>query len=905
MSSPSVELLSGIGNVLRKLNLDDTVEIAIKEFVDLSDDLESLSHGLSDEIMSRVAEISGRLSDIIESLKGQVDLLTETVVEYKNHIKNLSAEIVSLNGQLAAEKSKLAALYDEINTTYKDIIGKAGSDSIPGDMLEEIKAAWQTSRNEVANAYKKVDDVAKAAGNESERIAELEAELASKADEVTDLYTKNNDLARQVKTKVLKQVENSAKFVDSFTTEYASANFSAQNLEYLADRLEEIYGSSDPRFAGKLRQAAETIKQRADKLIDSAVKTAVEAENAANPAAATEVLQDVTPAAKTAPQPKTVVPEAKPEVKPEVKPQQKPVTLETKTQSKPEPKKQTSKETNTDLEDEELRYKKVRNEKIEEEIRRALEAEAKKKFDESLVGSTFNSINKSLAETAGTSIKNSLAFVFKTVPLFLGKGIAFVVISALALSLNIGVPLAVVGGAGYMAYNYLYDDTEDQAATDAKFKTLINAIFKARESIGTLIYISGSENSQSHAAYMKNLELAITKMVSEYKTPEDYKNFDVILSDLKSNAVFFKAYSAEQLDESSAANLQTAVQANDNLLLLLSDILNVPSQQPKQDAPTRTFDSGTSGQAGGQSGGAKQPVNSGIQKKERSPNDKGIDVLGQKVYLSEYNLPFAVANAAPILIKRVLLSPTGLAFWDPENKHNQGFLKKNGSFADQVVEHILFFMNPRGVDSDWAFGQITSEKKLKHFLRKNMNRVSMKGFKNNMEQNKNKRFLRKNVKSADNSANSDNILLQGTKIAADLSKEYVKYYKDAYKDLDDTYTKDFVSGLKSKKQKLNDKRKYEKLYDVFDQNGFDLIEEAHPKSVEILDSVSSGGIIENQVQQQEKSIEVANSYPTGNFYATYANLNNSLIKIFKNSNDIATISLFEKAMSDIKKINKQ
>src|SRR5690606_22662117 len=67
------------------------------------------------------------------------------------------------------------------------------------------------------------------------------------------------------------------------------------------------------------------------------------------------------------------------------------------------------------------------------------------------------------------------------------------------------------------------------------------------------------------------------------------------------------------------------------------------------------------------------------------PEDTGINVLGQKVYLSQYTeLDPGTRSAAPYLIKKVLLSPTGLAFWDPEGKWGGGYLKNNGSIADQV-----------------------------------------------------------------------------------------------------------------------------------------------------------------------------------------------------------------------------
>lgn len=57
-----------------------------------------------------------------------------------------------------------------------------------------------------------------------------------------------------------------------------------------------------------------------------------------------------------------------------------------------------------------------------------------------------------------------------------------------------------------------------------------------------------------------------------------------------------------------------------------------------------------------------------------------------------------------------------------------------------------------------------------------------------------------------------------------------------------------------------------------------IIEEAHPESTYIAESRGDGGLIENQIEQQEKLIEMLNKMPTGSLVGRYANSALDLIK---------------------------
>ena len=59
----------------------------------------------------------------------------------------------------------------------------------------------------------------------------------------------------------------------------------------------------------------------------------------------------------------------------------------------------------------------------------------------------------------------------------------------------------------------------------------------------------------------------------------------------------------------------------------------------------------------------------------------------------------------------------------------------------------------------------------------------------------------------------------------------------------------------------------------------DIIEVAHPDPVYIAESQGDGALVENQLEQQKKMLEVINKMPTGNHVGRYAALANILLKV--------------------------
>ena len=101
-----------------------------------------------------------------------------------------------------------------------------------------------------------------------------------------------------------------------------------------------------------------------------------------------------------------------------------------------------------------------------------------------------------------------------------------------------------------------------------------------------------------------------------------------------------------------------------------------------------------------------------------------------------------------------------------------------------------------------------------------------------------------------------------------------KYISDAIVGLSDQYAKSYFAGLKSQynSKPAKPKADYRDLYEVHNEKGADLIQEAHPEAVVVSDAMGNGGLVENLLEQKSQSEGVARSAPTGNFRGKHANL---------------------------------
>jgi hypothetical protein len=58
-----------------------------------------------------------------------------------------------------------------------------------------------------------------------------------------------------------------------------------------------------------------------------------------------------------------------------------------------------------------------------------------------------------------------------------------------------------------------------------------------------------------------------------------------------------------------------------------------------------------------------------------------------------------------------------------------------------------------------------------------------------------------------------------------------------------------------------------------------IIEEAHPEPVYVAEARGDGGLVENQLEQQKKLVEMLNKMPTGSLVGRYAAVAQELIKM--------------------------
>ena len=97
-----------------------------------------------------------------------------------------------------------------------------------------------------------------------------------------------------------------------------------------------------------------------------------------------------------------------------------------------------------------------------------------------------------------------------------------------------------------------------------------------------------------------------------------------------------------------------------------------------------------------------------------------------------------------------------------------------------------------------------------------------------------------------------------------------QYYKDAVTGSSgDSYLSDFYKSMSMEyDRKVMSRDQRNNLYNSLEENNMTQI--AHPTSVRVSDSIKDGGLVENGLEQHEKSVGVAKKNPTGNFVSNYA-----------------------------------
>ena len=124
------------------------------------------------------------------------------------------------------------------------------------------------------------------------------------------------------------------------------------------------------------------------------------------------------------------------------------------------------------------------------------------------------------------------------------------------------------------------------------------------------------------------------------------------------------------------------------------------------------------------------------------------------------------------------------------------------------------------------------------------------------------------------------------------------YMKDALKDLSDEYAGSFFSGLNGQSSESNnaEQDKYSSYYNLHDETGADLIDSAHPKSINLADAMGDGGLVENAIESGNRMAEIAKNTPSGNYRSKHASIMDRL-------NKLAIIASLSGDRQSMKKIN--
>lgn len=476
----------------------------------------------------------------------------------------------------------------------------------------------------------------------------------------------------------------------------------------------------------------------------------------------------------------------------------------------------------------------------------------------------------------------------------------------------------------YRGYNYIYGwvygDPEAAKRNAESFDAMLRDAHAKLQKVQFKSDSTGAQIKVSYSRVMESCFGVLPNMVENSQNNDYIKEAGKLIQELFNQTDSFldlkDIYAEDLATEVGWSNAITAIQKLKQFGDQITDDLAKLTEDASQQAFTPEEE---------QSKGPRKQ-----QRPEPDPDDKGINVLNKKVYLSQYpELDPATRSAAPVLIKRVLLSPTGLSFWDPQGQWGGGFLRNTGDIGDQVLRHVKFFLNPRAIDRDWAYGPINNERKLKKFMRKNMPKAGRKpgsGYKKTRRQYRRNRprlafSSNTDIKSMDSamknrknrtdfleklatSINSDNISLKSIDKFADATSK--SYYQDALRGLGDQYAKSYYTGLKSMyDQKLGgDKADYRKLYEPNGGDGTEILQESYPDSVVVADAMGNGGLVENSLEQQRHNVGVALSAPTGNFRGKHANLVAELVKIANQFETNEASELVDAAIDDIVKMLK-
>jgi hypothetical protein len=477
-----------------------------------------------------------------------------------------------------------------------------------------------------------------------------------------------------------------------------------------------------------------------------------------------------------------------------------------------------------------------------------------------------------------------LSNAMKTFSRSAGNALGSSVFNATKKVISIGSILILVGVAGV-----IYVLTRDPDGIEVK-NELANAMNNtiALFTSNNVKFIAGSnglENTNELIDIYRSA-LSVMKNFEEQATEAELRNYASALGDVQSE-------STEYLDDKDviAADLTDEAGWSDAIdsiedVKRLSNILAVTILKNAENA--RAEQASIPDPSSGVAPGIRSPI---AKPEEGQSTEEAVtlDIPGSDIVLDFNNAPnntTGFRSAAQKIVNNVLASPVGLAFVDPEGAVWTGALSRSSKTPDQnYYWRTIGYLYQQGITTPgqlrrhmrhqlerWKRGKGTAWKDaLKYYTNRFNNKYSMEFYLNNIIKTANLNELE--VTSINKTGNSMKI----NKFSDEHSNSYVQ---DALKGLTDEYAKSYLSGLKSMYDERLGSSEGDQtdLYHPLNGSGAQTIGDAHPESITISESMGKGGLVENLIEQQRGSFEVALSTPTGNFRGKRAEILNALVK---------------------------
>ena len=313
---------------------------------------------------------------------------------------------------------------------------------------------------------------------------------------------------------------------------------------------------------------------------------------------------------------------------------------------------------------------------------------------------------------AGAGVASAAGLAFTGI-----TGVASIGLSAIGFVLLIGA----VGTGGSMLWSRYYASNEEKASKS--IASMASSQYSVVTALRSLKFKPGSDGENK----TKSL---ISAIIKAYRSLESIKLESIKdIRSLDQKTFLAMAQSLDEMESAARDYLQNHKIIRQDLigdygfleaLGLLNNLLDETAEFKKHiyEAISSEGNSATTRGKQSDTSGLAIPEAEGVEAKPKAaPSNSAavIDVLGVPVDVSGYSPGFR--SAAPRILRKVIQSPEGLSFVDPDNVWG-GFLPRRGDMSSNYLEAMLYLYRAK----------IFSRSDLRKFIRDNIPKVGRKRF---------------------------------------------------------------------------------------------------------------------------------------------------------------------------------